>query len=57
MVPLTFRRTMACSFVDRKCGEMGNLYERADIYDLVESDERTNALVKDWKEFLSARDV
>ncbi len=57
MVPLIFRRTMACLCVDRKCGEMGNLYERADIYDLVESDERTNALVRDWKEFLGDIDI
>ena len=31
---------------------MGKLYDRADIYDLIESDARTEVIRKDWEEFL-----
>ena len=35
---------------------MSNLYDRADIYDLIDSDQRTDTIRRDWKEFLG-RDV
>lgn len=34
---------------------MGKLYDRADIYDLIESDARTEVIRKDWEEFLGDR--
>ena len=36
---------------------MSQLYDRADIYDLIESDQRTDAIRRDWKEFLSRREI
>lgn len=36
---------------------MDRLYDRADIYDLIESGERTETIRKDWKEFLGDRPV
>ena len=36
---------------------MEKLYDRADIYDLIESDGRTEKIRKDWKEFLGGRPV
>lgn len=36
---------------------MSKLYERADIYDLIDSDQRTDAIRRDWKEFLDQRRI
>ena len=36
---------------------MGKLYERADIYDLIESEERTTKTRHDWKLFLAGRNI
>ena len=36
---------------------MGKLYERADIYDLIESEERTAKTRNDWKLFLAGRNI
>ena len=36
---------------------MAQLYDRADIYDLIESDERTESIRRDWKEFLGGRNI
>ena len=36
---------------------MSQLYDRADIYDLIESDQRTDTIRKDWKEFLGRREI
>ena len=36
---------------------MGKLYDRADIYDLIESDARTEVIRKDWEEFLGDRKI
>ena len=34
---------------------MGSVYERAEIYDLLESEKRTEIIRNDWKEFLGER--
>ena len=34
-----------------------NLYDRADIYDLIESEERTQSIRNDWKQFLGSRPI
>ncbi len=36
---------------------MSKLYDRADIYDLIDSDQRTDAIRRDWKEFLDKREI
>ena len=36
---------------------MAQLYDRADIYDLIESDERTENIRRDWKGFLGGRSI
>ena len=36
---------------------MGKLYDRADIYDLIDSDARTKIIKNDWKEFLGDADI
>ena len=36
---------------------MGSLYERAEIYDLIESEKRTEIIREDWKEFLGGRKI
>ena len=36
---------------------MSRLYDRADIYDLIDSDQRTEMIRRDWKEFLNERDI
>ena len=36
---------------------MSKLYDRADIYDLIDSDQRTETIRRDWKEFLDKRDI
>ena len=36
---------------------MSQLYDRADIYDLIESDQRTDTIRRDWKEFLGGREI
>jgi ubiquinone/menaquinone biosynthesis C-methylase UbiE len=36
---------------------MAKLYDRADIYDLIESDVRTEIIRKDWEEFLGNRKI
>ena len=36
---------------------MGKLYERAEIYDLIESEKRTEIIRNDWKEFLAERQI
>lgn len=36
---------------------MDKLYDRADIYDLIESESRTEAIRKDWEEFLGGRKI
>ena len=36
---------------------MGRLYERAEIYDLIESEQRTAFLREDWKQFLGERPI
>ncbi len=36
---------------------MAQLYDRTDIYDLIESDERTDSIRRDWKEFLGGRSI
>ncbi len=36
---------------------MSNLYDRADIYDLIDSDQRTDTIRRDWKEFLGRREI
>lgn len=36
---------------------MAQLYDRADIYDLIESDERTENIRRDWKGFLGGRNI
>ena len=36
---------------------MSQLYDRADIYDLIESDQRTDTIRRDWKEFLGRREI
>ena len=36
---------------------MGRLYDRADIYDLIESEERTEKIREDWKQFLGDRQI
>ena len=37
--------------------QMSRLYDRADIYDLIESEERTERVRRDWKEFLGKRNI
>ena len=37
--------------------QMSRLYERADIYDLIENEERTETIRNDWKEFLAERQI
>ena len=34
-----------------------NLYDQADIYDLIESEERTRIIRKDWEQFLGGRHI
>lgn len=36
---------------------MGKLYDRADIYDLIESEKRTELIREDWKKFLGERRI
>ena len=36
---------------------LGKLYDRADIYDLIESDARNEVICKDWEEFLGDRKI
>ncbi|MBO4871877.1 MAG: class I SAM-dependent methyltransferase [Lachnospiraceae bacterium] len=36
---------------------MSSLYERADIYDLIESEKRTEIIREDWKQFLGDRQI
>ena len=36
---------------------MSQLYDRADIYDLIEDEKRTEIIRKDWKEFLGDRQI
>ena len=36
---------------------MSQLYDRAEIYDLIESDQRTVTIRRDWKEFLGGREI
>ena len=36
---------------------MSKLYDRADIYDLIDSDQRTETVRRDWKEFLDQREI
>ena len=36
---------------------MGSVYERAEIYDLLENKERTEIIRNDWKEFLGQRKI
>ena len=36
---------------------MGKLYDRADIYDLIESDERSESICRDWASFLEDRPI
>ena len=36
---------------------MSKLYDRAEIYDLIESDQRTDILRRDWEEFLGDRKI
>ena len=36
---------------------MSKLYDRADIYDLIENDQRTDTIRRDWKEFLDKRGI
>ena len=36
---------------------MSQLYDRTDIYDLVESDQRTEIIRKDWADFLGDREI
>ena len=36
---------------------MSQLYDRAEIYDLIESDQRTDTIRRDWKEFLGGREI
>ena len=36
---------------------MGSVYERAEIYDLLESEKRTEIIRNDWKEFLGSRKI
>ena len=36
---------------------MSKLYDRAEIYDLIESDQRTDTIRRDWKEFLGGREI
>ena len=36
---------------------MGQLYDRAEIYDLIESEKRTESIRNDWKQFLGGREI
>ncbi len=36
---------------------MSRLYDRADIYDLIDSDQRTDTIRRDWREFLDEREI
>lgn len=36
---------------------MSKLYDRADIYDLIDSDQRTDTIRRDWKRFLDEREI
>lgn len=36
---------------------MGNLYNRTDIYDLIESEARAESIRNDWKNFLAEREI
>ena len=36
---------------------MSHLYDRADIYDLIENEKRTEITRNDWKEFLGDRPI
>ena len=36
---------------------MSQLYDRAEIYDLIESDQRTDTIRRDWKAFLGDREI
>lgn len=36
---------------------MSSLYEREDIYDLIESEKRTEIIRDDWKQFLGSRQI
>lgn len=36
---------------------MSQLYDRAEIYDLIESEKRTEIIRRDWKRFLGDREI
>ena len=36
---------------------MSKLYDHIDIYDLIDSEERTEIIRKDWKQFLGDRQI
>ena len=36
---------------------MSTLYQRAEIYDLIENDKRTDAIRRDWERFLEDRPI
>ena len=36
---------------------MSQLYDRAEIYDLIENEKRTEIIRKDWKQFLGEREI
>ena len=36
---------------------MEQLYDRADIYDLIDSEERTKVIREDWRQFLADRRI
>ena len=36
---------------------MPQLYDRADIYDLIENEERTDVIRTDWEQFLGTREI
>ena len=36
---------------------MSQLYDRADIYDLIESEQRSEAIRKDWADFQGNREI
>lgn len=36
---------------------MSKLYDRAEIYDLIESEKRTEIIRQDWKQFIGEREI
>jgi hypothetical protein len=36
---------------------MSQLYDRAEIYDLIENEKRTESIRRDWKQFLGEREI